>query len=83
MLAVRLARKVYFGEEVMGKCTVSGLHGLPGLPVAELGELKQTMFLQFSQFWQNPVEFEQLWSKCTDAINKSCKKIRQKQQQRK
>ena len=83
MLAVRLARKVYFGKEVMGKCTVSGLRGLPGLPVAELGELKQTIFLQFPQFWQNPVEFEQLWSKCADAINQSCKKIRQEQQQRK
>ena len=83
MLSVRLAKKVYFGEEVRGKCTVSGLRGLPGLPVAELGELKQTIFLQFPQFWQNPVEFEQLWSKCADAINQSCKKIRQEQQQRK
>lgn len=76
-LAVKLAREVYFGSQVMSKCTVSGCRGLPGLPTAELGELKQTLFLQFPQFWKNPVEFEPLWSKCVEAINQSCKKIRQ------
>ena len=49
MLAVRIARNVYFGEEVMGKCTVSGVRGLPGLPVAELNELKQTVFFSSSR----------------------------------
>ena len=77
ILAVRLAREVYFGTQVMSRCTVSGLRDLPGLPVAELSELKHTVFLQFPQFWQNAVEFEPLWSKCCDAINQSCKKLRQ------
>ena len=72
---MRLAREVYFGTEVMSRCTLSGFCDLPGLPVVELGELKQTVFLQFPQFWQNAVEFEPLWSKCTDSINQSCKKI--------
>ena len=56
---------------------MSGFRDLPGLPVAELGELKQTIYLQFPQFWQNAVEFEPLWPKCTDAVNQSCKKLRQ------
>ena len=76
-LAVKLAREVYFGSQVMSKCTMSGCQDLPGLPTAELGELKQTLFLQFPQFWKNPIEFEPLWSKCVEAINQSCKKIRQ------
>ena len=78
-LAVKLAREVYFGSQVMSKCTMSGCWDLPGLPTAELGELKQTLFLQFPEFWKNPVEFEALWSKCVEAINQSCKKIRQTQ----
>ena len=70
---MKLAREVYFETKVMGKCTVSGFRELPGLPTTELGGLKQTLFLQFPQFWKNPVEFE---SECVDAINQSCKKIR-------
>ena len=77
ILAVRLAREVYFGTQVMSRCTVSGLHELPGLPIEELSELKHTVFLQFPQFWQKAVEFEPLWSKCCDAINLSCKKLKQ------
>ena len=73
---MKLAREVYFGTKVMGKCTVSRFRELPGLPTTELGELKRTVFLQFPQFWKNPVEFEPLWSECVDAINQSCKKIR-------
>ena len=32
-LAVKLAKEVYFGENVLAKCTVSGDRGLPGLPI--------------------------------------------------
>lgn len=78
MLSVKLAREVYFGKKVMGKCTVSGCRDLPGLPIAELDELKQLVFMQFPQFWKSPMEFEPLWVKCIEAINQSCKKIRQK-----
>ena len=71
---MKLTREVYFGKKVMGKCTVSGFRDLPGLPTTELNE---SVFLQFPQFWTNPVEFEPLWSKCVEAINQACKKIRQ------
>ena len=46
-LAVKLARKAFFGPEVMAKCTVQGVRDCPGLPSAELGELKIALFRPF------------------------------------
>ena len=72
--AVKLAREVYFGSKVMSKCTVSGCRDLPGLPTAELGELKHTLFLQFPQFWKNPVEFgPNAWRQSTSPARRSDK----------
>ncbi len=76
LLAVKLAKEAFFGEDVMIRCTVSGKRQLPALPFAELNQLKQRLFLQFSEFWNNPAEFEETWAICVDAINQSCKHVR-------
>lgn len=54
MLSVKLAREVYFGTKVMGKCIVSGFRDLLELPLPEVG------------------------TKCADAMNQTCKRIRHK-----
>jgi len=36
MLSVKLAREVYFGKNVMGKCIVSGFRDLLELPLPEM-----------------------------------------------
>ena len=75
-LATKLARDAYFGEGVLRRCTVMGCREQPGLPIQELNDLKQTMFSKFPQYWQNPVEFEDLWSQCVDGIGQLCKRLR-------
>ena len=75
-LAMKLAKEAIFGDEVMKKCTPVGGRDLPGLPVAELQMLKQAMFNKFPQYWQNPYEFEGLWSDCMGSIGQACKRLR-------
>ena len=60
-LAVKLAKEVFFGEDIMEQCTVAGTRDHPGLPFDKLQELKQTVFEQFLQFWQTLFEFEDIW----------------------
>ena len=50
-LAVRLAREAYFGDDVLGKCTVAGFRDDHALPVAELNRLKEKLF---PEYWGNP-----------------------------
>ena len=75
-LAVKLARKAFFGPEVMAKCTVHGVRDCPGLPSVELGELKIALFRSFPQYWSNPAEFESLWGTCIESLGQACKRLR-------
>ena len=58
-LAQRLASQLYFGDDVLGKCTVMGCRNFPALPLRELNNLKQKLFLLFLEFWANPLNFEE------------------------
>ena len=77
-LATKLAHEGFFGDQVLGLCTVMGYREQPGLPSQELNELKQALFEHFPQFWSSPVEFEPLWALCADSIGQTCKRLRQK-----
>ncbi len=75
-LAQKLAKEAYFGDRVLKACTVMGFRQYPALPIKELTDLKQMLFSIFPQFWNNPVEFEPVWSACTDSIGQNCKRLR-------
>ena len=75
-LATKLAREAYFGDKVLGQCTVMGCRDHPGLPISELNELKQDLFNKFPQYWSNPVEFEEMWTNCVNSIGQACKRYR-------
>lgn len=76
-LAVKLARKSLFGDDVLAQCSPGGGRGLPGLPVAELNVLKELLFKNFSQYWNNPLEFEsRVWTPSFNAIGQACKRLR-------
>ena len=75
-LAVKLARRAFFGPKVMAKCTVQGVRDCPGLPSAELSELKIALFRSFPQYWPNPAEFESLWGTCIESLGQACKRLR-------
>ena len=74
-LAQRLASQSYFGDDVMGRCTVMGCRDSPALPLRELNNLKLKLFLLFPQFWANPLDFEEIWTRCTIAIGQRCKRL--------
>ena len=74
-LAQRLASQSYFGDDVLGRCTVMGCRNSPALPLRELNNLKQKLFLLFPQFWANPVDFEEVWTRCAAAIGQRCKRL--------
>lgn len=75
-LAVKLARESFFGQAVLGKCTVAGCRDLPGLPTGEVQKLKKYLFNLFPKYKSNPVGFELLWSNCVASINQCAKTIR-------
>ena len=75
-LALKLARESFFGEAVMLKCTVAGDRELPGLPEHEVQLLKNQILTLFPGYWNSPVEFEPLWTKCTESIVQGCKRLR-------
>ena len=72
-LTTKLAREAYF---VMMKCTVGGAGNLPAFPAQEMSELKRKIFSCFPTYWQNPADFEVLWTKCTKA---ACRGLRRAQ----
>ena len=78
VLAVKLAKEAYFGEDVLVKCTVSGCRSLPALPLFELNELKQFLFNQFPRYWHSPEEFEGLWERVGESVGQCCKGVRKK-----
>lgn len=77
-LAQRLASESYFGDDVLEKCTVMGCRDNPALPLKELNELKQKIFSLFPQFWGNPIQFEDTWTTCANAIGQRCKRKKKK-----
>ena len=72
-LAVKLAKELYFGIEVLKASTVRGCRDLP---ILNQNTLMQFLFQQFPQFWHCPAEFEPKWSTCIESINQCCKGIR-------
>ena len=76
VLAVKLARESFFGEDIMVQCTTMGHGRFPALPSAELNELKQTIFSLFPKFWSSPAIYEGLWRNCAEAIGQACKRMR-------
>ena len=59
----------------MKQFTVAGTLEHPGLPFDELWELKQEVFKQFPQYWRIPIEFEDVWKICFDALGQACKRL--------
>ena len=53
-VAVKLAREVYFGDEVLKKCTPRGHGDLPALPHQMLNTLKSTLYEWYPKYWGNP-----------------------------
>ena len=74
-LAQRLASQSYFGDNVLSKCTVMGCRDSPALPLRELNNLKQKLFLLFPNFWANPLDFKETWTRCTVSIGQRCKRM--------
>ena len=74
-LAQRLASQSYFGDDVLRRCTVMGCRDSPALPLRELNLLKQKIFVLFPQFWANPLDFEEIWTRCSIAIGQRCKRL--------
>ena len=77
VLAVRLARQAFFGDNLMKRCTPRGWRNMPALPQAELNMLKVTLFKQFPRFWSCPEEFGRKWAVAQEAIAQACKRLRQ------
>ena len=77
VLAVKLARQVFFDDNLMKRCTPIGWLNMPALPQAELNMLKVTLFKQFPRYWSCPKEFERKWAVAQEAIAQACKRLRQ------
>ena len=74
--ALKLAHHAYFGPTVLKQCTVLGERGRLGLPRTELSALKIRIFRIFPRYWDDRDRFEPLWSRCVDAINGACRRLR-------
>ena len=74
-MAAILAREVFFGEEVMARCTAKGYGDRPALPIVELMALKEEIRKLYPNYWTNSVAFEEKWNK---ALKASVKRIRKK-----
>ena len=60
----------------MRRCNSKGNRHLLGLPSKELDELLRVVFSQYPQFCKAPVEFETVWQKCLEAVQKASKCLR-------
>ena len=74
-LAQRLTSQSYFGDNVLSKCTVMDCRDSQALPLRELNNLKQKLFLLFPNFWANPLDFEETWTRCTVSIGQHYKRM--------
>jgi hypothetical protein len=77
-LAVKLAREAVFGPDVLAQCTPLGHTQFQALPVAGLQKIKET--LKLLCVWNSPVEFENSWKNCMQAIGQACKHARRPKQ---
>ena len=76
--AVRLAKEVFFGDNVLKQCTTRGRGGCPALPHKVLTALKMTLFYNFPDYWTKPEAFEQKWIGAQESIGQMCKHLRRK-----
>ena len=79
-MALVLAREAYFGESVLAQCTPQGYADKSGLPLDELMALKEELRKLYPNYWNNPLAFEERWSKCLETISQACNRMRAKQQ---
>lgn len=64
-----LAREAFFGD-VMSQYTAKGYGDKPRLP--ESRALKEEMCkLNYPNYWNNPVGFEEKWNKCSESISQA------------
>ena len=78
ILAVRLARECFFGDDVMAGASPSGKGG-PGQQLLQLEP--QTMrqiraIIRQRARYLSDGEFEALWQKCLLSISKACQNLR-------
>ena len=78
-MALALPREAFFGEEVIVQCTAQGYGDTPGLPHKELMKLKEELRKLYPVYWNNPLAFEEKWSKCMSSISQACKRLRSAQ----
>lgn len=78
LLALRLAKEAFFGQDVLVRCTLKGARGRPSLPVRELGDLKVVLFGQCPSCWCNPEKFEVTWNSILDNLGQLCERLRDK-----
>ena len=76
--AIKLAREVFFGDEVLRQCTPKGWKDCPALPQKELNDLKKSIFKTFPWFWSQPQHFEKAWVKTQEALAQVRKGLRRK-----
>ena len=81
-LALKLAHKAYFGDDILARCTVMGEQHRPGLPQKELYAMKTLIFQQFPQFWNDRTKFDPIWNSCVDALNGACRRERSKRRKK-
>lgn len=78
--AVKLAKEVYFGPDVMAACTMQGTRVYHPIPPKELDELKEFLYRQaVPAIFKSRTEFEGDrggWKDCWYAIGQSCKNCR-------
>ena len=72
--AVKLAKEVYFGPDVMAACTMQGTKIYHRIPEKELDELKEFIYRQaVPAIYKSRLDFEAGWKDCWYAIGQSCK----------
>ena len=74
VLAVKLARQAFFGDNLLKRCTP---RAWLNMPQADLNMLKVTLFKQYPRFWSCPEKFERKWAVAQEAIAQACKRLRQ------
>ena len=82
VLAVKLAKESFFGQNIMRQCTTMGHGRFPSLLNKELNDLKQTIFSVFPKYWSSPEIFEGLWRNCAEAIGQTCKSYRSESEEK-
>ena len=74
ILAVQLAKEVYFGPNIMIQCTVRGVGSHHALPKAELTKLKKFLFdIALPRLVDRRVQFEEVWKNYVKLIGQACK----------